>query len=65
MRIRVKKAYAKAPWTTKTWPVNQVLVVTQEEGIARIKAGQAEEYTGEFPPKPTSKVKMDLSQLKK
>lgn len=63
MRIIVKKAYPK-PRSKKLWPVNQVLVVTQEEGTARIKAGQAEEYKGVFPPSMKQKVKMNLSQLK-
>lgn len=62
MRIIVKKAYQK-PRSTKMWPINQVLVVTQEEGEARIKAGQANEYKGVFPPNIKKKQKTNLSQL--
>lgn len=64
MRVILKKSVRKNEWSTKVWPVNQVLVVTQERAQELITSGAAVEYKGEFPPKPKHKVKMDLAQLK-
>lgn len=62
MRVILKKAVRKNEWSSKVWPVNQVLVVTQERAEELIASGSAVVYKGEFPPK--KKQKMNLSQLK-
>lgn len=62
MRIILKKSVRKNTWSTKVWPVNQVLVVTHERAQELITSGAAVEYKGVFPPK--KKQQMNLSQLK-
>lgn len=64
MKVIIKKAIKHDFSPNKVWPVNQVLVVTEEKGADWIQKGYAEEYKGVFPPKKEQKVKMNLSQLK-
>jgi len=63
--INGNKVILKRAWKSslgKTYPIGQVLGVTNELGSELIKSKTAEEYKGEYPPK--QKVKTEFFKPK-